>query len=210
MWSNSAKTVFSRNVSGIGGGITSYSVGSPSVSPTGSTSSSSSAPASMFSRLAVYVESIRIIFEEYKLGHFYEVANILTQTVYNTYAVQLSNLSEDPNKYRDYESLRISCVNSLHGMYQGVMQYAKMVDLQNALELSEEYEAILRDPVRLNAYIADLNKPRFAFPDSNVTTIAATLKPEYATYIALYGFPEGGVFDMDRLAAILKQQMFNL
>jgi len=210
MWSNSAKTVFARNVSGIGGGITSYSVGSPSVSPIGSTSSSSSAPASMFSRLAVYVESIRIIFEEYKLGHFYEVANILTQTVYNTYAVQLSNLSEDPNKYRDYESLRISCVNSLHGMYQGVMQYAKMVDLQNALELSEEYEAILRDPVRLNAYIADLNKPRFAFPDSNVTTIAATLKPEYAEYIALYGFPEGGVFDMDRLAAILKQQMFNL
>lgn len=207
MFASSSKSVFARNVAGAGGGVTAYSAAQPLPA---STSSSSSAPASMFSHLATYVESIRIIFDEYKLGHFYEVANILTQTVYNTYAVQLSNLSEDPNKYRDYESLRISCVNSLHGMYQGVKQYSKMVDLQYALELSEEYEAILRDPVRLNAYIADLNKPRFAFPDSNVTTIAATLKPEYATYIGLYGYPEGGVFDMDKLASILKEQMFNL
>jgi hypothetical protein len=164
----------------------------------------------MYTALSAYVESIRIIFEEYKLGRFNAVATILTQNVYNTYAVRLSNLSADPNKYREYETLRISCVNALHGMYQGVQQYERILDLQNELELSKENEAILFDPVRLNAYIADLNRPKFAFPDSNVTTIAATLKPEYAEYIRLYGYPEGGVFDMDKLAAILKQLMFNL
>ena len=95
-------------------------------------------------------------------------------------------------------------------MYQGIQQYARIIDLQNSLELSKENEAILYDPVRLSAYIAELNRPKFAFPDSNVTTIAATLKPEYAEYIALYGYPEGGVFDMDKLSTILKKQMFNL
>lgn len=210
MWANSSKTVFSRNISGIGGGITSYSasLSLSSASSTGTTSTSASM--SMYKDLSAYVESIRIIFEEYKLGRFNAVATILTQNVYQTYAVRLSNLSADPNKYSEYESLRRSCVNSLHGMYQGVQQYEKILDLQNELELSKENEAILFDPVRLNAYIADLNRPRFAFPDSTVTTIAATLKPEYAEYIALYGYPEGGVFDMDKLAAILKQLMFNL
>lgn len=207
MWASSSKSVFSTNVSGIGGGITAYSAG-PAASSTGTTSTSASM--SMYKDLSAYVESIRIIFEEYKLGRFNAVATILTQNVYQTYAVRLSNLSADPNKYSEYESLRRSCVNSLHGMYQGVQQYEKILDLQNELELSKENEAILFDPVRLNAYIADLNRPRFAFPDSTVTTIAATLKPEYAEYIALYGYPEGGVFDMDKLAAILKQLMFNL
>jgi hypothetical protein len=210
MWGNSSKTVFSRNVSGVGGGITTYSASLSLSSASSTVSSSSSASMSMYTALSAYVESIRIIFEEYKLGRFNAVATILTQNVYNTYAVRLSNLSADPNKYREYETLRISCVNALHGMYQGVQQYERILDLQNELELSKENEAILFDPVRLNAYIADLNRPKFAFPDSNVTTIAATLKPEYAEYIRLYGYPEGGVFDMDKLAAILKQLMFNL
>jgi len=207
MFASSAKSVFSKNVAGVGGGMTAYSAGPAAVA---STSAPAAAPASIYTALSQYVESISIIFEVYKMGNFYQVANILTKTVYNRYAVQLSNLSEDPNKYRDYETLRISCVNALHGMYQGIQQYAKILDLQHALELCEEYEAILRDPVRLNAYIAELNQPKFAFPNSTVTTIAATLKPEYAEYIALYGYPAGGVFDMEKLAAILKQQMFNL
>ncbi len=196
--SSSSKSVFTKNVATRGS----------TAFPTSESKNSTSI--SMFAKLSVYVESIGIIFEEYKLGHFYQVANILTQNVYNKYAVQLSNLSADPNKYREYESLRRSCVNSLHGMYQGIQQYARIIDLQNSLELSKENEAILYDPVRLSAYIAELNRPKFAFPDSNVTTIAATLKPEYAEYIALYGYPEGGVFDMDKLSTILKKQMFNL
>ena len=196
--SSSSKSVFTKNVANRGS----------TAFPTSESKNSTSI--SMFAKLSVYVETIGIIFEEYKLGHFYEVANILTQNVYNKYAVQLSNLSADPNKYREYESLRRSCVTSLHGMYQGIQQYARIIDLQNSLELSKENEAILYDPVRLSAYIAELNRPKFAFPDSNVTTIAATLKPEYAEYIALYGYPEGGVFDMDKLSTILKKQMFNL
>jgi hypothetical protein len=196
--SSASNSVFSKNVAS--GGSSSF--------PTGD--SRNSTVISMYKKLSIYINSIRVIFQQYTAGNFYEVANILTQSVYNRYAVELNNLSANPNKYGEYETLRISCVNSLHGMYQGIQQYALMIDLQNSLELSQDHEAILYDPVRLNAYIEELNKPKLALPDSNVTTIAATLKPEYAEYIALHGYPEGGVFDMDKLAAILKQQMFLL
>jgi hypothetical protein len=40
---------------------------------------------SMYKDLSAYVESIRIIFEEYKLGRFNVVATILTQNVYSKY-----------------------------------------------------------------------------------------------------------------------------
>lgn len=196
--SSASKSVFSRNVAS--GGSTAF--------PTGASKDATNML--MYKKLSTYIDSIQIIFKEYTKGNFFQVANILTQPVYNRYAVELSNLSADPNKYRYYENLRLSCVNSLHGMYQGIQQYALMIDLQNSLELSREHEAILYDPVKLNAYIEELNKPKLALPDSNVTTIAATLKPEYAEYIALYGYPEGGVFDMDKLAAVLKQLNFAL
>lgn len=196
--SSALKSVFSKN----------FASGGASAFPTGDSKNSTSI--AMYKKLSTYIESIRVIFEEYTKGRFFEVANILTQSVYKRYAVELNNLSADPNKYREYEILRVSCVNSLHGMYQGIQQYATVIDLQNSLELSKDNEAILYDPVRLNAYIEDLNKPKLALPDSNVTTIAATLKPEYAEYILLYGYPEGGVFDMDKLAAILKRLVFSL
>jgi hypothetical protein len=45
----------------------------------------------------------------------------------------------------------------------------------------------------------------FLFPDTDAVMKKATLKPQYAEYVRLYGFPEGGLFDMDRLGAIITQ-----
>jgi hypothetical protein len=36
-----------------------------------------------------------------------------------------------------------------------------------------------------------------------VTVVKAQIKPEYLEYIKLYGYPSNGVFDMDKLGAIL-------
>ena len=76
--------------------------------------------------------------------------------------------------------------------------------MENALESSKEAEDILYDTVRLKEFIANLNRQTAVFPDARITPIVATLKPEYAEYIRLYGYPESGVFDMDKLAKILK------
>jgi hypothetical protein len=53
---------------------------------------------------------------------------------------------------------------------------------------------------KLREYIKGLSGSLSLFPDMYVTSIAATLKPEIAIYIQLYGFPEGGVFETDKLA----------
>ena len=77
--------------------------------------------------------------------------------------------------------------------------------MENELAVSRQAEEILYDPQKLQRYISQINRETSAFPSSNVTAIAATLKPEYHEYVQQYGYPEGGVFDMDKLAVILKK-----
>lgn len=195
--SSSSKSVFTKNVSTAGA----------STLPTANSQNERLAAA--FKKLAKYVSSITIIFDEYKKGNFYAVANILTQNVYNRYAISLNNLRENKQRFPDYELMRENCINSLHGIYQAMQQYAITIDLEHALENARESEKILQDPVLLQQYIDNLNNQVAVFPDANVTMMAATLKPEYAEYVNLYGYPEGGVFDMDLLAEILKKQQPN-
>jgi hypothetical protein len=38
-----------------------------------------------------------------------------------------------------------------------------------------------------------------------VRVIPATAKPEYLQYIKLYGYPAGGIFEMEKLAPILRE-----
>jgi hypothetical protein len=42
------------------------------------------------------------------------------------------------------------------------------------------------------------------FPDIEVTSIGATLKPEVAEYIKLFGLPQKGIFETDKMAIALK------
>jgi len=160
---------------------------------------------SMYAKLSVYVRTIRTLLIEYSQGHFFEVANILTNTVFNRMSVELNNLSADPSKYSDYENIRMGSVASLQGLYQSILQYANLVDAELKLEKAKECEEILNDPVKLEEYIKMLHGRRTLFKESKVQTIKATLKPEYAEYIRSYGFPEGGIFEMDKLALVCKR-----
>jgi hypothetical protein len=49
-----------------------------------------------------------------------------------------------------------------------------------------------------------LNSRRTLFPETSIQVIAATVKPEYAQYIKRFGFPPGGVFEMDKLAMAMR------
>jgi hypothetical protein len=144
-----------------------------------------------------------MLFTEYAKGNFYTVANILTNEVYNQYSIGIKGLGANASVYPDYENLRLGTVNALQGLYQSIIQYANLVDTQAKLENAEQYETILNDPEKLYEYIKTLNLKTSVFPLSEVTIQPAVLKAEYATYIQLYGFPEGGVFEMDKLAAII-------
>ena len=159
----------------------------------------------MYYKLSGVVQTINALLKEFSKGNFYTVANILTQYAYNKLSINLAGLAAEANKFPEYEVIRGSATSSLAGLYQCVLQYAELVDTKAQLEHCKEHEAILYDPVRLAEHIAKLNQRRVIFPESKVRVIPATLKPEYAAYVKQYGFPEGAVFDPDKLAFILKQ-----
>jgi hypothetical protein len=156
----------------------------------------------MYARLAKYVETIQILFTEYTAGNFGIVANILTLSVYEEIALELNKLAMDEFLYPDYETLRKNYTYVIAGLYQSVLQYSYLVDAQYKLEQCNEKAEILNDPVKLKEYISRLK--RSIFPETTIQTIKATIKPEYLEYIRLYGYPEGNVFDPDKLAQIIQ------
>lgn len=186
-------TVFAKNVNSEGGLVASASAVDQSI-------------LNMYKKLAGVVQSINVLMTEYSIGNFYAVSNILTQEAYKKYSISLATLAQNSTQYPEYESIRLSSTSALAGLYQSIIQYSNYVNLEAQLQLTQQRESILYDPVLLSDFIKKMHQNRQLFPESFVQAQMATLKPEYAAYIAQYGFPEGGVFDPDRLAYILQQQ----
>jgi hypothetical protein len=157
----------------------------------------------LYTKLSVYVRTVRTLLEQFSAGNFYTLANILTAPVYNKMSVDLQGLAAF--KFLDYENIRLSTMSSLQGLYQSVIQYVTLVDTQVKLDKAREYEKILKDPVKLQEYIKMLQGRTALFKDSSVRVIPATAKPEYLQYIKLYGYPKGGIFEMEKLAPILRE-----
>jgi hypothetical protein len=159
----------------------------------------------MYNQLAGVIETIQALLKEYSLGHFYTVANILTLETYNKLSIRLSSLAAKANKFPNYEIIRTSNTAALAGLYQSIIQYSEYIDVKHKLEISIENESVLYDRVKLQEHINRLNQRKQLFPDSKVQVKKATLKPEYAEYIKNFGFPEGGIFDPDKLAFVLQK-----
>jgi hypothetical protein len=184
-------TIFSRN----------YASGQNIIQPQNTMQNTS-----IYTVLSDYSKSIQTLTEEYAKGEFALVAEILTQKTYNEMATHLNDLAQDPALYPDYETLRKTIVSAFAGIYQSIIQYANLLKTETQLTEAQTMANILKDPVQLQDYINKQKSHRALFPESNVKlNTAAQLKPEYAEYIRLYGFPQGGVFDMDRLAEILRR-----
>jgi len=154
----------------------------------------------LYNKLSVYVRTIRTLLSEYAKGNFYAVANILTDTVYKKMSQDLLGLAANPQKFADYENLRLANTSALEGLYMSIIQHSALVDTEVKLEKAKEFELILKDPERLKEYIKMLQGRTTLFKDSKVQVNPVTLKPEYAQYIKRFGFPDGGVFEMDKLA----------
>lgn len=161
--------------------------------------------ADMYAKLAIISRTINALLIEYANGNIYEVANTLTTEFYDKLSIFLAFLAMDSTKYPDYETLRKVNVDALAGMRQSVLQYSTLIDVQTKLAICEEKEAILYDPERLKEWINGLKQERRLLPDSNVQVKMAVLKPEYALYVKLYGFPAGCVFDPDKLSVVLHE-----
>jgi hypothetical protein len=131
------------------------------------------------------------------------VSKVLTQQLYNSLALQLNAIRQNAKNYPQYETIRISTTRALSGLYQGVLQYGVLANTEANLKTVTERASILDDVEKLKKYIDSLLGSRSILPDSKVTIIKAEIKPEFVEYINLYGFPEGGVFEPDKLATAL-------
>ena len=156
-----------------------------------------------YSDLSKIVRTINNLMYQFSLGNYdYVIANF-TSVVYYNLSQELYKIKEDSTAYPDYEEMRVNVVRGLEGLNKSVLLYKEHSSTLLQLESQTQKANILDDMDRLRDYIRGLHGSISLFPDMYVTSIAATLKPEIAIYIQLYGFPEGGVFEADKLAFAL-------
>jgi hypothetical protein len=159
----------------------------------------------VYVNLSTYIQTVKTLTDEYAKGEFVIVSQLLTPDTYKEMSISLSRLTQDSRVYPDYEKIRKTICSTFSGLYQSIIQYSQLVETTRQLSEAQVLVNILKDPVRLQEYIKQQKSQRELFPESQVKLqTMAQLKPEYNKYIRLYGFPAGGVFDMEKLASIVK------
>ena len=166
------------------------------------TTSENSELLSYYSKLVKVSKTINSMLSYFSKGEFNLLSSVLTVDFYNSLSVELNNIKYETDD--DYENMRKSIIFSLQGLQQSINQYSGILNLQEENSFLLQQNSILHDREKLNQYMNQLLGERTLFPDQTFTVIGATLRPEYAMYIQLYGFPEGGIFDVEKLATIIQ------
>lgn len=195
--SSGGQSVFSSSISSGGGGSSAFS-------GSGGGGGKDTTSMKKFKKLTKTTKTLEPIFAAYQDGRYNQLKSMLTQSKYQKYSVQLRNLKERKSKFPEYEDLRGITTQSLQGVYKALQQFTDVKDLEQQLQNIQNAEDILYNPQKLHEYLQTLQPQEEVLPSASVTAIAATLRPEYAEYISLYGYPEDGIFDMDLLGNILK------
>jgi len=145
--------------------------------------------------------TLNTLLQNYSVGNILAVKNELTFDRYNQLSVIFRTNSKPDFLY--YEIVRLLFNKVLDGLMRSIRQYQDLLDTVSKLEKCNEFKAILDDPVKLNEYIESLKKRVYLFEAEPITMVKGMLKPQYTAYIKLYGFPEGGIFDSNKLGEIL-------
>jgi hypothetical protein len=133
----------------------------------------------------------------------YVVKN-LTQVVYYNLSLKLLRLKQDASLFPEYENIRVAITRALEGLYKSVLDYLDCKNMQLKLDSVTQRASILDNMDKLKEYINTLSGSVNLFPDIAISAIAATLKPEIAEYIRLYGLPPACVFESDKLAIAIQ------
>lgn len=147
-------------------------------------------------------KDIHKLSEDYSLGKFDNVEDLMTDMFNEQFSRKIYNAISQTKQTEYQEELRVLFAKMFEGLQQCVLQNLKIKDLESKLKICEERSSILDDKDKLIEYIQNLNNRFTMIEDQTITTISATLKPEYQKYIDLYGLPEGLVFDTDKLNQI--------
>jgi hypothetical protein len=122
----------------------------------------------------------------------------ITQTM-STAFYQLKNNALMSTVYEDYRKF----ANSLIPAFQNITnQVIACNDINSKLEAALEKASILDDINKLKAYLDQLTRTHAIIPEQTVTVPLATIKEPYNTYIKMFGFPAGMLWDPDKIAFV--------
>ena len=195
----SSRTAFANrvtsSVSGSGSNSNTYYTNNPNITTDGSP-----IILTYYTQLADLLDTLIKLFYNFSIGNYNYVETHLTDTFYYNLSIKLISLQQDGYLFPDYENFRMTITRGLEGIKKAMNLYKTLESTNIKLEMTQARADILDNMDKLKEYINSLGGAVSIFNDVTVTSVAAQLKPEIAIYLKLYGYPEGGVFDMERLA----------
>lgn len=146
------------------------------------------------------IENLQEVIYNYSLARINNVIDIIeTPKFIAMITKQLKMIQQKIKNEPSQNKLRELLKNIYEGLQQSVIQNATLLNTIEQLEKCKERSSILDNTDKLKEHIEKINASYRLFDIPNIKSIAAKLKPEYAKYIELYGYPEGSVFDTDKL-----------
>lgn len=177
---------------------------SPIIKPIASTTVSSCEDYVELAELAETINDYLVLFSS---GNMAGLASSININVYTTLSLALSRVKKLDDV--SYKMLYSSVEYSLTGLYQAVLQYHSYTEVKHNYEVALEKSKILDNLDMLRVYLESLRGVRSLFGSFNITSMLAKVKPQYARYIELYGFPESSVFDPIKLAECVEYAELN-
>lgn len=102
-----------------------------------------------------------------------------------------------------FEQYRLFIISLIPAISNISTQVSNYENLKSQLDGALAKAAILDNMVLLQEYINGLKKDYNAIPDQKIDVPKAGIKEPYNTYIEYFGFPEGMLWDPDRLSFVV-------
>ena len=155
-------------------------------------------------------DAIRSMIQSFAAGDFESLNNAIEFQEFNRLAITLFRQTSSRRSDQDFERYREVFTSILLGLQQAMLQYQTLANTAAKLEICEERSSILDDMDKLRDFVNELSTQFNLFPEATVAAPTATFAPQYVEYFALYGVPESGIFDPDKMAEILIRLGINL
>lgn len=158
----------------------------------------------------LFIKTLTPFLQLYSQGNFSDLSMQFTTEVYRQLGINLENQRDLTNidlTNINYNSKTFeSYINTFHNTLDGLERASVQNDSLNILQLQKEHcDTILNNPENLVNYF---RSKYTGIGISELDTIVATtqqpfLRPEYALYIQRHGLLSGGIFDSEKMSAIL-------
>lgn len=158
------------------------------------------------SPVAIYIQNT---ITQYNLGNFENVLKLLPKDKVEFLLQTLYSYKKNAKQYPTYENVRSLLKLYLEGLIKCITQYLELLNVNFKLQESKERNTILDDMKKLQDYIDNLQKSMRVFNPPPQNVLRATILPEHATYLRMYGYPPGGLFDAEKLRYIILNQTQN-